>query len=241
LSRALVIEQSDTSPGFFGKVISHGDFVARRVPPAFRHVWDAWLQQGLHASREQLGQSWLAAYLTSPIWRFATAQGVCGPNAWAGVMIPSVDRVGRHFPLTLVASAGGEGSIFSWIGQGKAWFNQLEALALSTLDQGFSLDVFDAALHALAPLPPLINQDEGALPLHMTDVRGACRPIQNMEQVAVLATKRSLLTHHSLWWTEGSSKVQPCLLTCQHLPRPISFAAMIDGDWGRHGWQIDAP
>jgi hypothetical protein len=31
--------------------------------------------------------------------------GLIGSNGWAGVLMPSVDRVGRQFPLTLVAGA----------------------------------------------------------------------------------------------------------------------------------------
>jgi type VI secretion system protein ImpM len=31
---------------------------------------------------------------------------VCGPQAWAGVMMPSHDRLGRIFPLLLAAVDG---------------------------------------------------------------------------------------------------------------------------------------
>ena len=42
-------------------------------------------------------------YLTSPAWRFVFAAGACGPVPVIGLMAPSVDRVGRHFPLTIIA------------------------------------------------------------------------------------------------------------------------------------------
>ena len=54
-------------------------------------------------SRAALGDRWLDLYLTSPAWRFACAAGVCGPAPVVGLMAPSVDRVGRYFPLALVA------------------------------------------------------------------------------------------------------------------------------------------
>ena len=41
--------------------------------------------------------------MMAPIWRFALAPGVAGPLPMLGVMMPSVDRVGRQFPLTLAA------------------------------------------------------------------------------------------------------------------------------------------
>lgn len=68
------------------------------MSPAFVRSWDEWLQAGLRASRERVGAGWEQAYRCSPIWHFALAAGVCGESAWAGVMIPSVDRVGRYFP-----------------------------------------------------------------------------------------------------------------------------------------------
>ncbi len=41
--------------------------------------------------------------MSAPIWRFTLDAGVAGPQAALGVLMPSVDRVGRQFPLTLAA------------------------------------------------------------------------------------------------------------------------------------------
>ena len=131
--------------GFFGKIPSHGDFVARRLPAPFTEPWDAWLRAGLADSRAHLGDDWLPIYLNSPIWRFVLGAGVCGPRAWGGVMMPSVDRVGRYFPFTIAAGLD-DGAPPS-----AAWHASLEALALPALGDGFSLPGFDAALLALAP------------------------------------------------------------------------------------------
>ena len=134
-----------TAAGFFGKLPSHGDFVARRLPAAFTDPWDAWLRAGLADSRAQLGEAWLPVYLNSPIWRFVLGAGVCGPQAWGGVMMPSVDRVGRYFPFTIAAGLD-DGAT-----PAAAWYAALEALALPALGEGFSLPGFDAALQQLAP------------------------------------------------------------------------------------------
>ena len=84
--------------GCYGKLPSLGDFVSRRLPRSFVQPWDAWLQRALAASRARLGAGWLETYLASPFWRFALAPGLCGPEAWVGVLMPSTDRVGRTFP-----------------------------------------------------------------------------------------------------------------------------------------------
>ena len=87
--------------GFYGKLPCLGDFVTRRLPRELIAPWDQWLQESLTSSRTQLGNDWLDRYLTSPLWRFVLSPGVAGQVGWTGVLMPSVDRVGRYFPLTL--------------------------------------------------------------------------------------------------------------------------------------------
>jgi type VI secretion system protein ImpM len=81
--------------GFFGKLPGNGDFVHRRLPRSFVDPWDRWIQRGVAASRTQMGETWLDTYLKSPMWRFVLAPGPCGTQGWMGVLMPSVDRVGR--------------------------------------------------------------------------------------------------------------------------------------------------
>ena len=90
--------------GFYGKLPALGDFVGRRLGRDFVTPWDDWLQLSMAASRNQLGDAWLDTYLTSPLWRFVLSAGVCGEEARAGVLMPSVDRVGRNVPLALVTT-----------------------------------------------------------------------------------------------------------------------------------------
>lgn len=138
-------------PGYFGKVASHGDFVRRGLAPAFVASWDGWLQACLQHSRESFGVDWLATYLYSPLWRFALGADVCGGQAMAGVLMPSVDRVGRYFPLTLAAPiGGGEAPGPALFGRGADWFAALEQVAFGSLAPGFALAALDGALDALA-------------------------------------------------------------------------------------------
>ncbi|MES2072921.1 MAG: type VI secretion system-associated protein TagF, partial [Pseudomonadota bacterium] len=218
------MSQLETAPGFFGKVTSHGDFVSRRLPPAFLDVWDSWLQQSIHTSKKQLDAAWLDTYLTSPIWRFALSNGVVDGNAWAGVLMPSVDRVGRHFPLMIAAGIAAQAPLLDWLGNGKAWFDELETLALSSLESNFLLDDFDAALQqksALAAPASLGGQAPAG-----GDPGGWCLPISDLDQVqagmSALTSDiaQSLLAGHSLWWTDGSPHVLPSVLLCRGLPEP---------------------
>ena len=154
--------------GFYGKLPSQGDFLTRRLPWEFTAAWDDWLQQGMLASREALGERWLELYLSAPIWRFQLAPGVCGPLGWRGVFFASVDRVGRYFPLTLAfpgapAAPGarpGVGVSPSLANDEARWFAAEEA-ALAGLDPLLPIDDFDRALQALAE-PSAEAPDAGA-------------------------------------------------------------------------------
>jgi len=228
--------QSDSRTGFFGKVVSHGDFVSRRLSPTFVREWDDWLQAGLRYSRERLGENWQRSYLCSPIWHFALAGGVSGESDWAGVVMPSVDRVGRYFPLTL-ACGGPHAPIIERLRRDSDWYAELERLALSSLELGFSLELFDRAL-SLLPEPSLYVAsasepvgEEGPCTLwfeaqpqeDMKDV-----VVQWASQLARLTEGRSL-AGHSLFWSEGSSNLPPTLLLCQGLPTAQVFVEMLAG------------
>jgi type VI secretion system protein ImpM len=90
--------------GFLGKLPARGDFCMRGLPRGFCDAWDAWLATVMPGSREILGEAWLPAWLEAPIWRFALPPGQCGQEAAMGVLLPSVDRAGRHWPLALAAT-----------------------------------------------------------------------------------------------------------------------------------------
>ena len=136
--------------GFYGKLPSHGDFLRRRVPDAFVGVWDAWLQECVSASQSALGGRWLDVYLTSPAWRFACAPGICGPAPVAGLMVPSVDRVGRYFPLTVVAQLPAAASVLTIASQAADFFDAAERLVIETLAADvIDVDTFDDRLMQL--------------------------------------------------------------------------------------------
>ena len=218
------------APGFFGKLRSHGDFVGRRLPPAMRDPFDAWLQAALLHSQRDLGAAWLPVWLNSPLWRFVLAPGVCGEQAWSGVMMPSVDRVGRCFPMVLAAPGAEAPALAGCMTQHDAWFARLEDIALSSLDDGFSLDAFDAALLALPGVPPARAAAVDGPPVHAAQVAA-------LAACALPALAGAALDGASAWWGTGSGQVSPSLAICPGLPAPALFSAMLDGAWRARGWQ----
>ena len=222
----------------------------RRAPQGFVDAWDAWLQECLHVSRQHLAERWLDIYLTSPVWRFLLAEGVCGESAYAGVMLPSVDRVGRYFPLTLVAPLEpGSCMLEAACGAGRAWFDAAEELALRALDTSdLDLQAFDAEVNALPgpgasetlqesnQLMELVAQSgftRRGLPTHISML--AETPQRAVNAFASIELQKAFRPC-ALWWTQGSEAVQPGWLVTSGLPTPSGYVAMLSGQWLASGW-----
>src|SRR3954469_1298247 len=126
--------QESFSAGWYGKIPGTADFITRRMRAAFRESWDRWLRSAIAGSRERLGGRWRDTFLSMPIWRFVLSPGMLTPNAWAGIMAPSVDAVGRSFPLA-VASALPSASlnIFATLTAAESWYDDIETIALSAI------------------------------------------------------------------------------------------------------------
>ena len=119
--------------GLVGKLPGKRDFIAVNAPAAFLKVYEAWLQGGLTASRLELAGGWQNAFLNAPIWRFWIGQAFCGQTV-AGAFMPSVDGVGRYFPLTVFAVAETGGAIpHPELDPQDAWFSQIEDFLLRAL------------------------------------------------------------------------------------------------------------
>ncbi len=225
--------------GFYGKIPSLGDFVCRRLPKRpFVETWDPWLQNVIAQSKADLGESWLNIYLTSPVWRFALSENICGPTPWLGVMIPSVDKVGRYFPLTIAVSLPRHCNPLNITQSMAEWLTQAEQLALSTLEDHFDFDHFDHSVEALnspvefAQIQPSMSQGNvltGALhfPIH--------NHIQPHRDLAKYMLDQNY-GQYSIWWTTGSSLIQPSFSVCRNLPGKEIFSALLDGNWSRRGW-----
>jgi type VI secretion system protein ImpM len=204
-------------PGFYGKLPDLGDFVSRRLPPAFIDLWDAWSRQLLTTSRAALGEAWLAAWLGAPVWHFGLGHGFLGDQAW-GVLIPSVDRVGRHFPFTIVSPTAPDGRPL------RDWALRAESLALAALDDGFSPETLESALSDLGPPSPRAPGTAAArqpLPTNPGDwpdlVESAAAPAAD----------------ESLWWCRGADLVAPTLLRCLGLPSGEVAGSMIGSKEGQ--------
>lgn len=248
-----------TVPGWHGKLPSLGDFASRRLTPDFLAVWDTWLAQGMLHLRQRDAAGWLDAYLASPTRRFLLMPGVLpgaladdspgapgapddpaepGAPAWAGVLMPSVDRVGRYFPFSIVqpvhrlpAAPGQMQGLWRWLGQ-------LDELAADALHDDWSVDRLESELARLAGAgdPALA---ETFNPVNPASAAAALPPTAGALVALALAPGVDIAQHidtqaQALWqqqarglayWYASTDRLAPSLWVSRGLP--ASAAALL--------------
>jgi type VI secretion system protein ImpM len=228
--------------GIYGKLPAHGDFIFRNLSPAFINQWDEWLQLYVSASREQIGDGWLDIYLTSPIWRFVLSSGVIDEKIWAGVIMPSVDRVGRFFPVSIIKPIATHQSVVYFLFSQQEWYQQVESYCLSALDGKMDVDGLDSSINLL--------QQDNRQPYQATSNLGEQGPfIIGLDETSGSSINDALPylfdvslssegSSFSLWQTEGSELIGPLIFCTQGLPPVSGIAAMLDGQWQKRNWKI---
>lgn len=219
--------------GLFGKLAAKRDFIAVSAPREFLSVWERWLQGGISASRNRLGPDWQQAFLTAPIWRFWLGREICGTTA-LGAFMPSVDGVGRYFPLTVFACAD-EGTAIAppEIDPQDAWFEAAEELLLSSLREETS---FEGLLSALDLLHPPASEGSAEAPDGMlrleegTVVIAAPKGGLPQALAAVRAAEHGrAYGGDSFWWTVGGEGFPPLAVAARRMPDPFLMTGMLNG------------
>ncbi len=241
----------DLIPGFYGKLPIVGDFVSRRLSREFISPWDQWLQSSMAASQEQLGQQWLNNYLTSPLWRFVLSPGIAGNLGWMGIVMPSVDRVGRYFPLTLALAVPKNTHIPALFTSNNDWYTSLESIALSALDDNLELNEFESLLKQIKPpvIEPALDtqitsySDSGkkAVYLETSAVKSAedALLMLNAALLDIVMTENGFMTGQTLWGTLGSERMNPFVLVSHGLPPVHAFSGFMAGDLSERGWSLE--
>jgi len=232
-------EPQDGVPGWYGKIASLGDFASRRLPSSFVSRVDDWLQRIIAGSRSQLGDRWMEAYLTSPIWRFVLFPEAFDEDAWAGLMMPSCDKVGRYFPLFIAALVPHGEPDSRMFGALDAWLERIEAIALGTLSTGATMQQFDQTLEGarLEPSP----EAEAMRPVvrGLVDAFRASQPalipapgiaaMGGAMAFAGAALFNQAARGASLWWTPALPERPMRVLVSRGLPDVVQYVAMLSG------------
>jgi type VI secretion system protein ImpM len=183
------------------------------------------LQEGMLAARASLGDRWQDCYFSAPIWRFNLSPGLAGAAPMTGVMMSSVDRVGRQFPLTLVSpQADGSAPILQHILSIPA-FESLEGVALDALEDSMTRDTLAERLGAITldPVLPAITVTEAQGGLVVTGPgNGALVP----QLLAALTAPR--FRKPSVWSADIDGATR--LMICEGLPAGGQMTGLFDMD-----------
>jgi type VI secretion system protein ImpM len=136
---------NEQTAGWFGKIPALGDFATRRLPASFVAPWDEWLSMQLSAAQLKLAETWEERYDRAPVMCFSLAEQTVDAQRWHGILVPSADRVGRRFPLTLAHAA--TGAMRSR--PGEPWWSAVVAVGLLAVKSGCGVDELDERLRHL--------------------------------------------------------------------------------------------
>lgn len=86
----------------FGKIPAHGDFISRGLDPVLHEALDLWISAELARARARFGD-FDERYVRAAPWHFVDRDP---DGSWSGgALCPSVDAVGRRFPILVAAPA----------------------------------------------------------------------------------------------------------------------------------------
>ncbi|MEN3793643.1 type VI secretion system-associated protein TagF [Fulvimarina sp. MAC3] len=218
--------------GLFGKLPAKRDFVALHIPRTVLEPYETWVQGAMAASRNRLGGAFDDSYLISPIWRFVIGREIYGRSC-AGALMPSVDRVGRLFPLTIVFCAEpGEAIAPPTIDAMHSLYETLDDRLLGALEESNAQIDPESLLHALPDVPTRVALPEGSSAIR----RGL---IWQTEASADEASSFEAFAHddyanaaatRSYWWTTSEVNGSgPFLFAVEGMPDPYLYVSMLDG------------
>jgi type VI secretion system protein ImpM len=195
--------------GWYGKVPMLGDFASRRLPPALVPVLDSWLAACQHQARTSLGADFAARHRDAPEWRFSWSPGVVDARWWFGLLVPSVDAVGRPFPLVVARPSGRLPASEAEHDAAARWYDAIARATALALSAGATLESFERGLRLADPWPASCDSGDA--------LRGPAPPGPG----------------HGLWWIArtGDADAPVTPHRCVGLPGPTRYVAMLGGQW----------
>jgi type VI secretion system protein ImpM len=237
--------------GLFGKLPARGDFISRSIDRDLLRPLEDWLLPLVQTARGLLGDGWSAAWHRAPAWRFWIGPDILQgdwkrnmrshdrPGAVTGVLLPSADRQGRHFPLVLVLADDHARLMPPPVlsPPDRHWYAHCDHL-LDAARAGRDLAQVEAELSTLrAPRLPEGAADMGPL-LAQKSLWGQGGGQGGMHEGGDVWTDIRMSDHHlaaacrSYWWTEAPGRAESApppisVISLAGLPDAETFAFML--------------
>lgn len=241
--------------GLFGKLPARGDFISRSIDRDLLRPLEDWLLPLVQTARGLLGDGWSAAWHHAPAWRFWIGPDILQgdwkrnmrshdrPGAVTGVLLPSADRQGRHFPLVLVLADDHARLMPPPVlsPPDRHWYAQCDRL-LDAARAGRDLAQVEAELSTLrAPRLPDGAADMGPLLAQKSlwgQGGGQSRGQGGMHEGGDVWTDIRMSDHHlaaacrTYWWTEAPGRAESAtppisVISLAGLPDAETFAFML--------------
>lgn len=222
---------SGLTVGIYGKLPSQPDFVSDNIAPQISNELYDWAQTVMYHTRDRWDEvTWLSAYLVSPLWRMFIPKTEQREKSWIGVMAPSVDAVGRYFPLFLVFEIEPEHVYFDWLfKEADSLLEVMEEVAITALRERATLaqvrELLLAKTDALE-LSDTLKQPASFAYNHNLSISDQFLP----ECFEAQLDKRLQELHGSIWWSSmdlGSLK-KP-LFKVLEMPDPEEYQFLLTG------------
>lgn len=213
--------------GAYGKYPAKRDYISVKMPRPVLQPLETWLAAGLATSRDRLGRRWQEHYMVQPVWNFRLGRALCGVEC-LGTMAPSVDGVGRTFPIVILAVANTpEESFATTAEEVSAWIAAAcERLMLALSDQP-PLDPEELVLGLPDPVGNHDNvMDVEAMGKGRRALWGEGGQEEADSRIAAEHAARSG-DHRSVWWCAGSALVRAQTVTFDGFPDPEFMVSMM--------------
>lgn len=211
--------------GLFGKYPGKRDFLSLNLPRTVITTMEDWLQAAIAASSRQLGPAWRDYYLVHPIWNFRIGAKVIGTDC-VGAMMPSVDGIGRYFPLSIIAWADDGSQLAPLRDVAAEWLDDVHHRLLSALDDAPAADpsvllegLLDLERPRETPRPETIAGGWRIVADEPTEQSAIAR----LEALRFAEEEDNL----TLWWTKGSHLVPGQLVCFAGMPSPCFYVSML--------------
>ncbi|MBJ7549765.1 type VI secretion system-associated protein TagF [Marinomonas ostreistagni] len=217
--------------GIYGKLPAHSDFISDSIHSEVSNELYEWGQTSLYHSQQQLSEmDWLSAYLVSPIWRMCVPPTDKRKHAWIGIMVPSVDAVGRYFPLFLVFEIESKHICVEWLfKEADALFSMLEKVSLEALQKRLPLN--DVKQQLAEALVSFELGDDLQVPAGLVNGESlSLKQLTSEELMAFLPTPLNNI-QGSLWWSFGDvhGRKDPFVMA-KNLPNVEDYLFLLTGN-----------